>query len=67
MNNYIKKNYLLYLIALFLLAINTISAQSYNCGVGLEQHTPITTNGTTGINFERAYKWTAPIDYPNVT
>lgn len=46
------------------MAINTISAQSYNCGVGLEQHTPITTNGTTGINFERAYKWTAPIDYP---
>ncbi len=60
-----KKNYLSLLIALFLFTINNVTAQSYNCGAGSETHTPITTNGITGINFENQdYVWTAPIDYP---
>lgn len=50
---------------MFLFTINNVTAQSYNCGAGSEPHTPITTNGATGINFEdQNYLWTAPIDYP---
>jgi|GEM_PF-6995601 len=65
--NTVKMTYVFYLIALFLFIINNVTAQNFNCGSGLENHphTPMTTNGTTGINFEsQYYLWTAPIDYP---